>query len=172
MWSKIFFAVLGPSTAAMLFFTYYSWSWLQSIGLPSAAAAAYEYHANLASWVLVISSAMLLFPANGVLWVTKRAWALWLTFVYIAIFLIVRYFWLGEAYFRFKTANALTDSTYYFGPIMGVVLIIAIGTAVFVNQFVSVRLQNKMYAPVDINEVENEPVTNLEKETEPASKSE
>ena len=48
MWSKIYLAILAVAVVVMAFFTYYAWSWLQSIGQPVAAAAGYDYHSRLA----------------------------------------------------------------------------------------------------------------------------
>lgn len=154
MWSKIYLAVLGLSIAAMAFFTYYSWSWLQSIGQPAAAVAGYEYNSGVACAVLIISGVLLLLIANGMLWATQRAWAMWATFTYVAVFVIVRYFWLGEAFFRFKKENGLHEGSFSMGPVMGVILVVAAGIVVFVNQFVSVRMNRRMYPPVAAEEIE------------------
>lgn len=148
MWSKIYLAVLVIFIAVMAFFTFYSWSWLQSLGNPLDAVAGFEYHSNL-SWVaLWLSALILLLLANGVLWASKRAWAMWATFAYLAIFLVVRYFWLGEAFFRYKKTNNMFDGSFSLGPVLGAILIVAAGVVIFANQFISVRLYRKMYPPV------------------------
>lgn len=167
MWSKIYLAVLGLSIAAMAFFTFYSWSWLQSIGQPAAAVVGYEYNSGVACTALIISGVLLLLLANGVLWATKRAWAMWATFVYVAIFVIIRYFWLGEAFFRFKKDNGMSDGSFSLGPVMGVILVVAVGIVVFANQFASVRLSRKMYPPVTADEMEPEAETEARTEETP-----
>jgi len=149
MLSKIYLGLLAISFAAMAFFTYYSWSWLQSIGQPKAAVEGYEYHANLACIFLVISGIVLLMLANGVLWATQRAWAMWATFTYVAIFVIVRYFWLGEEFFRYKKTNGMFDGSFSLGPVMGAILVVVAAVLVFANQFGSVRLYRKMYSKVE-----------------------
>ncbi len=170
MWSKLYLAILGLSIAAMAFFTYYSWSWLQSIGQPAAAVVGYEYNSGVACTALIISGVLLLLLANGVLWATKRAWAMWATFVYVGIFVIIRYFWLGEAFFRFKKDNRMSDGSFSLGPVMGVILVVALGVVVFANQFASVRLNRKMYPPIASVEIESDSET--ESKTEVESKAE
>lgn len=145
MWSKIYFAVLGLSLAIMGFFTVYSWSWLQSIGLPAAAAAGYEYHAGLSWPVLWISSIVLLMLGNAVLWTTGRAWALWATFLYFAIFVAAKYFWLDRAFAQFRIGNGLVEDASSAGPFFGVLMLVFMAFAVFVDQFIVIRLRSKTY---------------------------
>ncbi|MBK6751689.1 MAG: hypothetical protein KA956_06915 [Pyrinomonadaceae bacterium] len=160
MWKKLFLAILGISSAVMAFFTYYSWSWLNSVGRPADAVSGYEYHSGLACTVIAVSGVVLIALANGVLWATQRAWAIWVTFTYVAFFLIVRYFWLGEIFFRFNSDNGLTNSNYSFGPVFGVILILICGVMAFANQFISVRLYQKMYQASSATSSEPEPMTN------------
>lgn len=148
MWSKIYLAVFGFTVAVTAFFTFYSWSWLQSRGNPLDAVAGFEYHSNL-SWVaLWLSALILLLLANGVLWASKCAWAMWATFAYLAIFLVIHYFWLGEAFFRYKETNNMSDDSISLGPVLGAILIVAAGVVIFANQFITVRLYRKMYPPI------------------------
>lgn len=141
MFSKIYLAALGLSITVMAFFTYYSWSWLQSIGQPAPAIAGYEYHSNLAWITLWITTAVLLLIGNAMLWTTRNAWAMWLTFVYFAVFVVIKYFWLARESVRFSE----TAPSFSAGPIIGVGLIIALAAVVFVDQFLVVRLLAKMY---------------------------
>lgn len=164
MLSKIYLAFLGLSIAAMAFFTYYSWSWLQSIGAPTAAVEGYEYHTYLSCIYLAVSGVVSLMLANGVMWATQRAWALWTTFAYAAIFIIVKYFWLGEAFFRYKKTNGMFDGSFSLGPVMGAILVVVAGAVVFANQFASARLYQKMYPPA---EIEAQPDPKQEAETPP-----
>ncbi len=166
MLSKIYLGLLAVSFAVMAFFTYYSLSWLQSIGQPAAAVEGYEYHANLACIFLAISGVILLMLANGVLWATQRAWAMWTTFVFIAVFVIVEYFWLGEVFFRYKKTNGIFDGSFSLGPVMGAILVVIAGVVVFVNQFGSVRLYRKMYPAA---EVKPDPVSKTQPDPEAPS---
>jgi len=145
MWSKIYLGVLAVSVILISFFTYYSWSWLQSIGLPMAAVAGYEYHAGLALPMLWISTIALLILGSAVLWTSGRAWAMWVTFLYFALFVMLRYFWLDQAFFQFKKTNGIADSTLSMAPILAVVLVVLMAIIVFFNTFLVVRLRAKTY---------------------------
>ena len=147
MLSKIYLAALGLSFVVMAFFTYYSWSWLQSITQPAVAAAGYEYHAGLAWLVLWISASVLLLLGNAVLWVTGRSWAMWTSFAYFAVFIVVKFFWLDRAFFEFQKEKDLTDSGLSAGPIFAVILIALMAAVVFFDQFIVVRLHQKTYPP-------------------------
>lgn len=149
MLNKLYLAVLAVSIAIMAFFTYYSWSWLLSIGVPVAALEGYTYHANLAWVVLWVSSVLLLILANAILWRSGKATAIWFTFLYFAVFVLAWYFWLDQSFFQFKKANGLWDGSFSVGPIFGVILVIIAGVLVFVDQFVVLRLAKKMY-PKDV----------------------
>ncbi|MFT3744619.1 MAG: hypothetical protein QM785_10050 [Pyrinomonadaceae bacterium] len=118
MLSKIYLVILGLSLIAMGFFIFYSWSWLQSIGLPAAAAAGYEYHAGLAWPFLWITTIILMVVGNAVLWATNRSWAMWTTFLYFAAMVITRFFWLDQAYVQFRQTNRLSDQTITLGPLL------------------------------------------------------
>lgn len=145
MWTKTYFAVLGLSLAIMGFFTFYSLSWLQSIGLPAAASVGYEYHAGLSWPVLWISAIVLLMLGNAVLWTTGRAWALWGTFAHFAIFVVAKYFWLERAFAQFRVGNGLVEDTISAGPFFGVLMIVFMAIAVFVDQFIVIRLRSRTY---------------------------
>lgn len=67
MWNRIYLLVLAVCTVIMVFFTYYSWTWLKSIGSPQAAVEGYLYHSGLAWKFLWISSIALVILANAVL---------------------------------------------------------------------------------------------------------
>ncbi len=159
MWNKIFLAILVISSAVMAFFTYYSWSWLNSVGRPADAVSGYEYHSGLACTVIAVSGVVLIAIANGVLWTSQRAWAIWVTFAYVSLFLIIKYFWLGEIFFRFNSDNGLTNSNYSFGPVFGVMLILLCGVLAFANQFISIRLYKKTYQADSATSNEPDPTT-------------
>lgn len=144
MFTKIYLAALGLSLAVMAFFTYYSWSWLQSIGQPAAAVAGYEYHANLAWITLWITSATLLILGNAVLWTTRSAWAIWLTFIFFGIFVVARFFGLEFAFieFQMRTESAGIGAL---GPFLAVLLIVIMAAIVFCDQFIVIRLRARTY---------------------------
>jgi len=151
MLSKVYVGLLIASIALMAFFTYYSWSWLQSIGLPATAIEGYEYHFFLAGTILWISSLILLLAGNAVLWVTKNGWALWVTFLYFAIFAVIRGFWLDRAFFHFAEDKDLFGASVSAAPFVAVIMIAIVAVVVFVDQFVVVRLHGQMY-PTEIAE--------------------
>ncbi|MEO6655169.1 MAG: hypothetical protein ABIO36_03730 [Pyrinomonadaceae bacterium] len=155
MWIKLYLAALGLSITVMAFFTYYSWSWLQSIGLPSVAVAGYVYHSNL-SWVtLWISAAALLIVGNAVVWANGRALALWATFLYFAVFVIIRYFWIDESFLHYRKTNGLVDGSFSVGPFFAVILIPLAGVIVFFDKFLVIRLRAKTYPETDKAHIEH-----------------
>ncbi|HVE59350.1 MAG TPA: hypothetical protein VNB22_21170 [Pyrinomonadaceae bacterium] len=155
MWNKIYLAGLAVALVVMSFFVVYSHSWFGSIGNPKDALAGFDYYAGLGSTFLWCSTAILLILANIILWNSRRAWAMWASFVYFAIFIILRYFWLEKESYNFQNSNS-----FFLTPIFGVVLIVAFGAIVFVNQFLNLRLNEKMYPPreteAELREVEEE----------------
>ncbi|HRI04204.1 MAG TPA: hypothetical protein PLL77_10715 [Pyrinomonadaceae bacterium] len=161
MWSKIYLAILAVACLVMAFFTFYSWSWLQSIGLPAAAVAGYEYHSGLAWPVLWIATIALLVLGNAVLWASERAWAMWVTFLYFSVFVIIRYFWLDQAFFQFKKTNGLFDGSFSIAPLMAVILVVIMAAIVFFDQFIVLRLRAKTYPTAAQND---EPAESNEEE--------
>jgi hypothetical protein len=159
MWNKIYLAVLAVAVVAMSFFIIYSHSWFGSIGDPKLALAGFEYYAGLGSMFLWVSTAILLIIANIILWNSRRAWAIWTSFGYFAVFVILRFFWLEKARYNFQNSDG-----FFFDAIFGAILIIAFGAIVFFNQFLNLRLSEKMYPPnaieTDLQNVEDQEIAN------------
>jgi hypothetical protein len=155
MLTRIYVGGLCVAAALLGFFTYYSWSWLNSIGSPAAAAAGYEYHADLSWTFLWITAVILLFVAKGILWTTGRLWPMWATFVFFAFFVIVRDFWLHPAYLTFRQDSGLGGAAVSARPILAAVLIVVAAAIVFFEQFILLRLKAKTYPdiPVDAEEI-------------------
>ncbi len=147
MWSKIFLGLFAVSVFVVSFFSFYAWSWLQSIGDPRAASAGYEYHMGIAWPLLWISAVLLLLLGNAVLWTVRRSWAMWVTFVFLALFIVIRFFWLDRSHTAFLDANNLTSPSLNFGPVFAAVMIVVLAAVVFFNQFLVVRLHERMYPP-------------------------
>lgn len=145
MWSKIYLACLALSFVVMGFFAFYSLSWLQSIGDPRAAAAGFEYHSAVSWPFLWLSSVVLLVIANVVLWISGRSWAMWVTFLYLAVFIAAKFFWFDRSFAAFQTANNLASSGISFGPFFAVIMIVVIAAIVYFDQFFVVRMHEKMY---------------------------
>lgn len=146
MWNKLYLAALAVSVATMAFFTFYSASWLQSIGSPGAVVLGYEYHSEMAWIAIWVSSIGLLLLANAVLWASGRSWAVWTTLVYFAVFIIVKYFWLDQAFFTFRKQNVMFDGSFSMAPLMGVALILLVAAIAFFDQFILVKMREKTHS--------------------------
>lgn len=147
MWNKIFIAALVIVLLPICFLTFYAHSWLGSIGDPRIAIDNFTYYAGLAWLWLWISSIALLVLANIVLWQTRKAWAMWTTAVYFGIFLLLRAFWLDFASFGFMSANNLPFGIAAIGPFLTLIMFAIAVAIVFFNQFIVVRMSEKMYPP-------------------------
>ena len=147
MWSKVYLVVLAAAVIVMAFFTYYSWSWLQSIGTPSSAIAGFEYHSALAWTTLWFSTLILLLLGNIVAWTANREWAIWTTFLYFTIFVLLRMFWLSQVFMDFKGGFDSSDLRFSAGLFFALILIILMGVIVFLDQFAVVRLRRRIYPP-------------------------
>lgn len=149
MWNKIYLILLAIAVLGMAVLTYISADWLTSVGDPRTAVENYGYFANLSRTFLFISSLILLVAGNAVLFKTRKSWALWATFVYFAVFMILHSFWLGEKFLQFKSSKGLSDDTISFGALIGVLFVIISAILVFFNQYLVKRMQAKMFAPTD-----------------------
>ena len=147
---KIYAALLAVSILVMGFLTFYSWSWLGSIGLPASAVSGYEYHAGISWPILWVSATILLVLANSILWAKGRLWPIWTTLAYFQIFVLLRAFWLDPALLAFKNNAGLTDATFTIRPIMAALLIIIAAAIVFFDQFLVLRLKEKTYSKADL----------------------
>lgn len=153
MFAKIYLALFIASAAVMTFFTCYSCSWLKSVGAPAAAIAGYDYHAGYAWMFLWVSTTALLFLGNAVLWVSGKAWAMWMTVVYFVIFIVLRAFWLDSVATQFRTDNALPADVFSIGPVFAAVLILLLAAIAFFDQFIIIRLRTKTYGtPATVEE--------------------
>ncbi len=144
MWNKIYLLTLAVLLLPMVFLSYYSWSWLQSVTAPQAVAANYQYYSNFGWTYLWISTIVLMILGNILLWKTRRAWALWTTFLYFALFIIVRYFWLEQSFFQYQQDKGLTGDGLSIQPLIGVVLCALAAVIVFFDQYLVKRLHDKM----------------------------
>lgn len=145
MLNKIFLIAFGVLVLPTALITWYAGSWLTSIGDPKIAQAKYFDSSGWGLTSLLVSFVILLILANIILWSSRRAWALWLSFLYFALFVILRFWWLEGDYLDFARRNALTESTFSLGPLIAAGLIILVGALVFFDQFVALRLAEKMH---------------------------
>lgn len=149
MWNKFYAAVLGISIVLSAVFTYYAYTWLQSISAPTSVVQNYEHYAHI-NWVfLCASSILLLILANIVLWTTRQAWAMWATLLYFAIFILIQTLWLENSFFSYKQQNGFADSTFSLGAFSGILLTVAATVIVYFDQFIVKRLRDKMFQPTE-----------------------
>lgn len=145
MLNKIYLIAFGVLVLPMAFLTYYAGSWLTSIGDPKIAQKTYFDYSSYGLTFLLGSYILLLILANIILWTSRRAWALWLSFLYFALFVFLRFWWLEGTYLDFARRNAFTESAFSLGPIIAVVFVIGVGALTFFDQFVVLRLNDKMH---------------------------
>src|SRR4051812_25500904 len=112
MWRRIYLGVLAAAILVEGFFTYYSWSWLESIGRPADALAGFGYHDGVGWGLLYLTTLILIAIANGVFWTNERAWALWLTFGYFTAFILLKSFWLGPAAFALRQEQGVATGLF------------------------------------------------------------
>ncbi|MGB7070406.1 MAG: hypothetical protein WBD22_13010 [Pyrinomonadaceae bacterium] len=149
MWNRIFAAAILIVLAPMAFLTYYANSWLNSIGSPQAALTGFTTYAGFAWAFLWVSSILLLVLGNVVLWKTRKAWAMWTTLLYFSIFVGIMYFVLGPAYSSFREVNGVSNGGFSAGPFLAVLLIGISAAIVFFDQFLVLRLCEKVH-PTEI----------------------
>ena len=158
MWNKVYFVILAAAVLAMCILLYLPYSWLQSVTAPRDVEAHYKFYANISWMFLLISTLVLLVLGNVLLWVTRRSWAMWATFLYFAVFMIAQTFWLENSFFRYKQANNLESGLVSWSPVVGVVLIALTAVIVFFDQYLVKRMHDKMYPPA-------QPLESLPEET-------
>ena len=149
MWNKIFLLALAVLLLPMLFLTYYSYSWLQSISAPQAVVENFGYYSTIGWTYLWISTLILLIIANVLLWKINKAWALWTTFFYFAVFVVVRYFVLEVGYNAYVNENFSAQSALPVGVFVAVALCAVGAVIVYFDQFLVRRLRYKMLPETD-----------------------
>jgi len=164
MWDKIYTAVLGISFVLMAGLTFYSYTWLQSVGSPVNVVQNYDYYSNIGWIFLWISSIILLILANVILWSTKNVWAMWATFLYFALFMLIRALWLDQSFFNYQQQNGLTNRAFFLGAFSAILFCVLAAIIVFFNQFIVKRMRDKMFAQPKSTEnlpEENTPIENM-----------
>lgn len=145
MWNKIYLVALAIAVLMMGVLTYFSYSWLQSVTKPTDVVASFEYYSNFSWTFLFISSVVLLIVANVLLWLSRRAWALWTTLAYFSIFILLQTWWLNGAFLSYQKTNNLTESTFSFLGLGGTALCIIVAIGIFFDQFLVLRMRDRMY---------------------------
>jgi hypothetical protein len=145
MWTKIYLIFLAVALLTMGFLTYLSYAQLQSIGFaPRDIAASFLSYGGIYWTGLWISSLALLILANVVLWLNRRAWALWATFSFFSLFVLVRTWWLNGVYVNYTQQNNLPTETLFGYGIIGVLLCIVVAVGIFFNQFLILRMRDRV----------------------------
>lgn len=145
MFSKIYLALFAISLIIMGWLVYFTNSWLQSIGRPEDALANFEFYSGFGWQFLLISSLILLIIANVILWMTRNSWALWVTFGYFAVFVLLNTWWLTENLSAFNQRNNFPQSSVLVNGITGAFVCVIVGVGIFFNQFIVFRLREKMF---------------------------
>jgi len=149
MWNKIYLGVLGAAFLVMFVLMYLTFSWLQSVDKPANVVVNYEYNASISRTFLWISSIVLLILANILFWKTRKSWALWATLVYFAVFTAAQTFWLSQTLFQYQQDKNLTADNFSLGsPFAGAMMIALAGIIVFFNQYLTKRLHDKTFPPL------------------------
>lgn len=166
MLNKIFLILLAVSVVVMSVLVFFCHSWLSSVDKPSSVADNLDFYAGLAGTFLWISSLALLVFANVVLWKSRSVWSLWAAFCYFAVFTLLTTFWLGDQIFAYKKANGLTEGFTVLG-LFGAILCVVVGIGVFFDQFIVLRMRDKLYNKPQETPVEETDV--IETESDKAS---
>jgi hypothetical protein len=154
MWSKIYLGVLVLGILVIGFFTYYSWSWLQSIGAPADALAGFQYNAGITWTAMWIFSLVLLLIGNAVLWQSGKSWAMWIMLLFFAVCVVGKTVVLDSNYAKLALFAAGSTSPNVQSGIGSVSIlsfvidagmIIAGSAIVFFDHFLVSRLRAKTY---------------------------
>jgi len=110
--------------------------------------ANYEYYSGF-YWILLFSASLvLLVLGNVILWLSRRAWALWATFAFFAVFVLLQTWWLNSLFLNYQRNNNLTESTFSLMGLGGAALCAIVAVGVFFDQFLVLRMRDRMY-PVE-----------------------
>lgn len=158
MWTKIYLIALAVAVLPLIFLYFYAWSWLGSIGAPSAAVEGFNYYFNIAWNYLWIASLILLILANVLIWKTRKSWALWSTLGFFAVFVLVKFFLLDTQLSAFKQAKGFPPESVSLGVFLGVIYVLLAAVIIYFNQFIVLRLTEKMHPQTEGENFMKEPV--------------
>lgn len=148
MLNKVYLIAFAALSLLMAFLTWWAGSWLHSIGSPDSVKDGY-FSSSATGWIALWASfIILLIIANIILWSARKAWAIWLSFLYFAVFIFLRFWWLEGDYLDFARRHGFTDSSFSTGPLVAAILVVGIGMLIFFDQFVVLRLAEKMHPTV------------------------
>ena len=154
MLSKIYVPVLVVAILITGVLTFYAYSWLGSLSSPQSIVENHNFYSNLAWTSIWLSSIILLGIANAILWKTQKLWAMWTSFVFFALFVILHTFWLSPAFSKFQYDSNLQERGMSFSPFLGIIICILAAIVVFFNQFIVLRMHEKTFPPAPLPENE------------------
>ena len=145
MWNKIFIILAAVAVLAMLALTFLSYSQLQHIGFaPKDLAEGFRFYADVYWKFLFVSTLILLILSNVILWLSRKSWPLWSTFLFFAVFVVVQTWWLGKLLNDYQTANRLDNGSFYGQYFTGALLCITAGVIFFFDQFLILRMRDRI----------------------------
>ena len=165
MWNKVYLIALLVFLVLMSILTYVSWDWLGSLTNPKDVAENYRYYSNFSWYFLWISAATLLALAIVILWKTRQSWAFWITLFYFVLFIILQTFWLDPSFEKYQEKWKLISSAINLSPLIGAGLIISAAVVIYFNQFLVLRMNDKMFAKSEPAEVSSEDKKSLDETT-------
>jgi hypothetical protein len=159
MINKIFLVLFGAAFLIMALLTFMTSSQLKSIGFPPEQIVQNFVNYESVHWILFwISSGVLLIVGNIILWTEQKAWALWLTLLFFAVFIMTNTWWLTENLANYQIHHGLpTGGIFSKNGIFGAIFCIVGGIVIFFDQFLILRLRDKMFEKPG-EEVESSPV--------------
>ncbi len=144
MLGRLFLGLLALSFAIMTILSYLCYSWLQSIGNPASVVKTYTFYSGISWTVLWILFIALIGFGNVLLWIERKAWALWLSLLFFVVFIVVQTFWLENVFYNFQQTHELSESSFFLKPFLGVTISTIAAVGIFFNQFIVMRLRDKI----------------------------
>lgn len=147
MLNKIFLAFFVLALIGLAALTFLANSQLQSIGFaPATVVENFNSYFGFHWTYFWITSVVLLIFANVIMWTTRKAWPLWLTFVFFSVSMLSSMWWLSSQLFSYKKQNGLWQGGFDLNLIGAAFFIIIAGIGIFFNQFITLRLRDKMFS--------------------------
>lgn len=143
MFNKIYIGLLAVAVIIASILIYFSFSWLLSIGDPAIAADNFQQYSRITWTYIWVSFLILLILANYLLYTTGKVWFIWSSFAYFGIFIVIHTFWLSQSLRNFQENNNLPEDV-MFSPFVGIGILLAVGIAVFFDQYIVLRLRDKL----------------------------
>lgn len=166
MLNKIFLAVYALTFIGLVALTFLAYSQLQSIGFaPATIAENFKSYSGFHWTYLWIASIVLLIFANVIIWTSRKAWALWLTFIFFGVSILANMWWLNSQLFSYKKQNGLWEGGFDLSLIGASFFIIIAGIGIFFDQFITFRLRDKMFSKSEVVVTKEQPVDKIDTES-------